>query len=186
MTKLEQHFFKVKRLFFPRWDIECLWRVSESLGSDSGHICPNGHCCIQKLVLHVLTGYEDYERMLVHLICHAVTENNHKSHWRKRMLKASKRAKQLQRPQLSEALQNDVEHYLYAIQPTLESVEKKSFEIAFNLPESTPDVWLEIVSSYYGLTGRELTREFPVAPSRGFRKAERLIQSKNERQLSFL
>ena len=186
MTLLEQHYLDIKKLFFPRWDPEGLWRVSGSLGTGSGHICPDGHCCMKERVLHVLTGHADHERMLVHLICHAVTENSHESHWRDRMLKAMMRAKQLQRRQLSEALRSEVEHYLYALKPTMESVEKKSFEIAIDLPESTPDVWLEVVSSHYGLTGIELKRKFPAAPGRGFRKAERWIRSKNERQLSFL
>ena len=63
---------------------------------------------------------------------------------------------------------------------------EKSFETAIELPESSPEIWLEVVSSSYEMTGTELTRKFPAAPSRGFRKALKYLQSRNDRQLSFL
>ena len=97
---------------------------------------------MKERVLHVLTGHADHERMLVHLICHAVTENSHESHWRDRMLKATMRAKQLHRHQLSEALRSEVEHYRYALKPTMESVEKKSFEIKYMMMPRYPGMFL--------------------------------------------
>lgn len=185
MTPLEYQFYQIKKKFFPRWDVESLWSVSGSLGTKSGHICPDGHCSMTNRTLHVLTGQDEYERILVHLICHAVTKNNHGIHWQERMILASKLAKQIKRKELSMALLSEVEHYRKSIKPNCKSVEKISYDIAVKLPQSTPEVWLEIVSSHYGLIGSELIRKFPAAPKRGFKRARRFLESKNNRQLNF-
>ena len=186
MTNLEREFITIKKLFFPRWDRDNLWGVSGSLGTGSGHICPDGHCSIENRTLHVLTGEEDHERMLVHLICHAVTENNHRTHWQERMKKVEIHARQSSMIRLADALNVDMERYKSTQDITAELVENKSYETALELPESTPEIWLEVVSSCYEMTGTELTRKFPAAPSRGFRRAEKFLQSRNDRQLSFL
>ena len=186
MTSLEREFIKIKKLFFPRWDRENLWGVSGSLGTGSGNICPDGHCSIENRTLHVLTGEEGHERMLVHLICHAVTENNHRIHWQERMKKAEIQSRQCSMNHLAIALNADLERYNSSQDITAALVEKKSYETALKLPESSPEIWLEVVSSCYEMTGTELTRKFPAAPSRGFRRAEKFLQSRNDRQLSFL
>ena len=185
MSLLEQQFCQIKTKFFPRWDPEKFWCVSGSLSTESGNICPNGHCSKADRTIHVLTNHDEHERMLVHLICHAVTENNHGRHWQERMTLASKRAKQIQKNELSIEILSEVEHYKKSIKPTCNSVEKKSYETAVNLPECSSSVWLEIVSSHYGLTGSELEKKFPAAPKRGFKRARRFIESINGRQLSF-
>jgi hypothetical protein len=186
MTNLEREFLNIKKFFFPRWDRENLWGVSGSLGIGSEHICPDGHCSFENRTLHILTGEEDHEQMLVHLICHAVTENNHRIHWQERMKKAEIQASQSSMIRLADALNVDLERYKSTQDITAELVEKKSYETALGLPESTPEIWLEVVSSCYEMTGTELIRKFPAAPSRGFRRAEKFLQSRNDRQLSFL
>ena len=87
---------------------------------------------------------------------------------------------------LADSLKNDLDRYQNLGEVTAKEIEKKSFETAIELPGSSPEIWLEVVSSCYEMTGTELTRKFPAAPSRGFRKAEKLLQSRNDRQLSFL
>ncbi len=124
--------------------------------------------------------------MLVHLICHAVTENNHRIHWQERMKSAELHARQSSMIQLADSLKYDLNRYQNLGEITAKDVEKKSYETALELPESTPEIWLEVVSSCYEMTGTELTRKFPAAPSRGFRRAEKFLQSRNDRQLSFL
>ena len=186
MTSLEREFISIKKLFFPRWDKENLWGVSGSLGTGSGHICPDGHCGFENRTIHVLTTEEDHQWMLVHLICHAVTENNHRVHWQERMKSAELQARQSSMIRLADALKEDFKRYLNLGEVTAKEVERKSFETAIELPESSPEIWLEVVSSSYEMTGTELTRKFPAAPSRGFRKALKYLQSRNDRQLSFL
>ena len=133
-----------------------------------------------------MTTEKDHQWMLVHLICHAVTENNHRTHWQERIKATELQARQSSMIRLADSLKNDLDRYQNLGEVTAKEVEKKSFETALELPESSPEIWLEVVSSCYEMTGTELTRKFPAAPSRGFRKAEKLLQSRNDRQLSFL
>ena len=99
---------------------------------------------------------------------------------------AELQARQSSMIRLADALKEDLNRYLNLGEVTAKEVERKSFETAIELPESSPEIWLEVVSSSYEMTGTELTRKFPAAPSRGFRKALKYLQSRNNRQLSFL
>ncbi len=183
MTELESTFLRIKKAFFPKWDREQLWGVSGSLSIGSGHICPDGHCCMKERMLHVLTGHADYERMLVHLVCHAVTANNHESHWHARMRKAVEQASHLHHHALAHALQEDIDYYIQAPKPSVPQVEKISCQTALELPESSEEVWLEVVAANFRMTGAELRRKYPAAPSRGFKRAGRMRKSMDSRQL---
>ena len=102
------------------------------------------------------------------------------------MKSAELQARQSSMIRLADALKEDLNRYLNLGEVTAKEVERKSFETAIELPESSPEIWLEVVSSSYEMTGTELTRKFPSAPYRGFRKAMKYLLSRNDRQLSFL
>ena len=186
MNFLDKKFKKIKSIFFPRWDKENNWQLSNSINANFSNICPDGHCSNSSKTLYILSDINEYERMLIHLICHAIVGNNHGNLWKKRMLKVADLAKKYELNELASSINNDVYHYIKSLKPTKESVENKCYQTALNLPYSSPEVWLEIVSTSYGITGRELKKKFPKAPINGFKKAKKFFESLNDPQLSFL
>ena len=118
-----------------------------------GHICPDGYCDIENRTIHILIIDEDHQWMLVHLICHAVTDNNHWIYLQERMKSAELQALQSSMIRLADALKEDLNRYLNLGEVTAKEVEQKSFETAIELPESSPEIWLEVVSSSYEMTG---------------------------------
>ncbi len=106
---LHHQFQQIKRLFFPRWDRQNLWRISTRSRRKV-----HGHCDSDRRVIEIVVQYADQDeldRLLVHEICHAVAAGGHGKVWQSRMEKAARRADELGRTRLAEMLRQEIVEY---------------------------------------------------------------------------
>ena len=112
MNELEQEYQNIRKLFFPRWDKEGLWRVSSNPPEDGkGCFSLAGYCDPDNKIIHVMTDSEGYSITLVHEICHAVTTLSHRKKWFQRMKKANVVADQLGNNQLATEIRVDADMF---------------------------------------------------------------------------
>ncbi len=99
----------IRKTFFPRWDRERQWRIV----ADSQMIAM-GKCFRDSRLIKIpyITSREDdlYE-LLIHEICHAVTDDYHSRRWKARMLKAAEKAENIGFPSLGEVLRRNILGY---------------------------------------------------------------------------
>lgn len=103
---MKRHFHEIKRLFFPRWDRQSVWR----LRTTSTRKC-QGHCDRERKVIEIVARHidpDDQDHLLIHEICHAVTKGFHGREWQSRMEKAAERADELGRTRLAKLLREEV------------------------------------------------------------------------------
>lgn len=109
MSAMRKHFQGIKRLFFPRWDQQGLWRVSTT-----SRRRVHGHCDPDRRVIEIVVQHSDpdeRDRLLIHEICHAVADLGHGMVWQRRMEKAAVCADELGRPRLAQLLREEVANY---------------------------------------------------------------------------
>ena len=140
MNELEQEYQNIRKLFFPRWDKEGLWRVSSNPPEDGkGCFSLAGYCDPDNKIIHVMTDSEGYSLTLAHEICHAVTTQSHEKKWFQRMMKANVVADQLGNNQLATEIREDAD--MFAAAPRLSADYIGSAEKHFALIQVTDIIY---------------------------------------------
>ena len=173
MNELEQEYQNIRKLFFPRWDREGLWKVSSNLPEDGKVSSGLGYCDPDNKIIHVMTDSEGYSLTLVHEICHAVTTQSHKEKWFQRMMKANVVADQLGNNQLATEIREDADMFAEDSRKKADDIESRFYDAAFESPDLDFESILRGVATEYGLTSEELLHRWPTAPRRGFDEAKK-------------
>ena len=153
----------IRRTYFPRWDKLQQWCVKKVHGFPSFGNCDQENKTIS---LQPNLNNKLLEELLIHEICHAVTNGNHGKKWKDRMLKASKVAKQIGQMDLSNELKEDVERYVKTEEfapegfPT-KSVISEAIEdmVCVNKDVSFGEV-INVVAKNFGYYPEELLKDF--------------------------
>ena len=175
MNELEQEYQNIRKLFFPRWDREGLWKASSNPPEDGkGCFSLAGYCDPDNKIIHVMTDSEGYSLTLVHEICHAVTTQSHEKKWFQCMMKANVVADQLGNNQLATEIREDADMFAEDSRKKADDIESRFYDAAFESPDLDFESILRgVASSDYGITSEELLRRWPTAPRRGFDEAKK-------------
>lgn len=106
---IHQQFQQIKRLFFPCWDRQNVWRISTRSRRNV-----HGYCDVKRRVIEIVVQHadQDYQdKLMIHEICHAVAAGGHGKVWQRRMEKAVTKADQLGRTRLAELLRQEIVDY---------------------------------------------------------------------------
>jgi hypothetical protein len=106
---LQEGFQYVRNKFFPQWDRKHQWKIV--LDPDLPSV---GRCDSDKKLIIVCNHpqqAEDFLRLLIHEIAHAVGATGHGKKWQARFLKAADQADQIGRKELASAIRAEVEEY---------------------------------------------------------------------------
>jgi uncharacterized membrane-anchored protein YjiN (DUF445 family) len=166
---LQRHFQEIKKVFFPRWDRQDLWRVS-SRSRRKVH----GHCDPDLKVIEIVIQHSDpdeRDKLIVHEICHAVAEMSHGKKWQDRMEKAARKADELGRGRLASLLREEIIGY----QQSGSELEHAYNQIRDALNEN-PDLTFRQIARWladqYGLLVSEVATSFRRA-KKVFQEAKR-------------
>jgi hypothetical protein len=179
---IRQHFVQIKRLFFPRWDRQDLWRVSTT---SKRHI--HGRCDPELRVIEIVIQHADHDerdRLIIHEICHAVAHTSHGKKWQDRMEKAAKRADALGRQRLAQLRRDQIVAYQQS-PVSLEGIYNQIRDALADCPEATfPQIkrWL---ANEYGLLVSEVCKTFRRA-EKVFQEAKRDAQEERALQEAWL
>ena len=178
MNELEQEYQNIRKLFFPRWDKEGLWRVSSNLPEDrKGCFSLAGYCDTDNKIIHVMTDSEGYSLTLVHEICHAVTTQSHEKKWFQRMMKANVVADQLGNNQLATEIREDADMFAEDSQKKADDIESRFYDAAFESPDLDFESILRgVASSDYGITSEYLMQRWSAAAKKGFESGKMSAQ----------
>ena len=178
MNELEQEYQNIRKLFFPRWDREGLWKVSSNPPEDrKGCFSLAGYCDPDNKIIHVMTDSEGYSLTLVHEICHAVTTQSHEKKWFQRMMKANVVADQLGNNQLATEIREDADMFAAAPRLSAAEVESRFCDAVIDAPGLDFENIVQGVATENGITSEELLQRWPTAPKRGFEQGKiRLAQ----------
>lgn len=103
---IRQDFERIKRLFFPRWDRAGLWRVTTNSSYGVHGRCDQERKRIE--IVFLSDNPDEHDRLIIHEICHAVTNGGHETRWQDRMEAAAKQADKLKRTTLAILLRSEV------------------------------------------------------------------------------
>lgn len=98
---------KIRSLFFPRWDKQHNWKVTQRPAFRG-----NG-CCDNVLKEIVINGSFDssLDELMIHEISHAATHSYHGKKWQRRMEKAAIKADSIGREELATEIRKDYTAY---------------------------------------------------------------------------
>ena len=154
---LHRHFNEIKRLFFPRWDRQNLWRISTRSNRKV-----HGYCDVDWRVIEIVVQYADQDeldRLLIHEICHAVAAGGHGKVWQSRMEKAARRADELGRTRLAEMLRQEIVEYQEAAVGVAEGYQTVQDWLTHN-PDLTLAQVKRSLANEYGLLTSEVSTTF--------------------------
>ena len=178
MNELEREYQNIRKLFFPRWDREGLWKVSSNPPEDrKGCFSLAGYCDPDNKIIHVMTDSEGYNLTLVHEICHAVTTQSHEKKWFQRMMKANVVADQLGNHQLATEIREDADMFAAAPRLSADYIESRFCDAVFDAPSLDFESILRgVASSDYGITSEYLMQRWSAAAKKGFESGKMLVQ----------
>ena len=177
MNELEQEYQNIRKLFFPRWDREGLWKVSSNLPEDGKVSSGLGYCDPDNKIIHVMTDSEGYSLTLAHEICHAVTTQSHEKKWFQRMMKANVVADQLGNDQLATEIREDADMFAAAPRLSAAEVESQFCDAVIDAPGLDFESILRgVASSDYGITSEYLMQRWSAAAKKGFESGKMLVQ----------
>jgi hypothetical protein len=110
-SDLAREFTAVRKVYFPKWDRMRRWRCRFLRATMVTSDC-HGRCDDEKKIIYISKNAEDLIALLIHEICHAVTQRaNEGRTWQERMLKAVKVADRIGHSRLAESLRQEVVSY---------------------------------------------------------------------------
>ena len=154
---LHRHFKELKRLFFPRWDRQNLWRISTKSKRKVHGFCDVDRRVIQIVVQHA--DQDEQDKLLIHEICHAVAAGGHGKVWQGRMEKAARRADELGRKRLAEMLRQEIVEYQESAVGVAEGYQTVQDWLTHN-PELTLAQMKRSLANEYGLLASEVSTTF--------------------------
>lgn len=108
-NKLHEAFKYIKRVFFPRWDYNKQWVVKEEPCLFVMGVCNSKTKIIY--LKHFYANNPDSICLLIHEICHAVTNKNHAKKWVTRMQKAAATSQRIGNKKLEENILKEIAWY---------------------------------------------------------------------------
>ena len=184
MNGLEREYQNIRKLFFPRWDSEGLWKVSSNPPEDGKVSSGLGCCDPDSKIIHVMTDSEGYNLTLVHEICHAVTTQSHEKKWFQRMMKANVVADQLGNDQLATEIREDADMFAAAPRLSAAEVESQFCDAVIDAPGLDFESIVRGVASDLALSSKEQLKKWPAASKRGFESGK--IRSAQIRGLNLI
>lgn len=158
-------FQNIKRLFFPRWDQGDEWTLEEHDDLHGADAC----CRIAEKKIQICSSEEtlvQLEVLLLHEICHAVTNGRHGKLWSKRMEKAAVRAEQLDKHYLAAAINSEIQDHRTRYQacsaPLFYGIVRDL--VFLNYPGHTQEEILSAAGRAIGLSHEEVVANYPRAP----------------------
>ena len=104
---IDHSFRRVRRDFFPRWDVAGVWGVRYDATEPR-----DARCYVRERLIRfsrVDPDLDARDSLVIHEICHAVTTGDHLDRWVGRMKRAAARADHLGRPRLARHIREDAE-----------------------------------------------------------------------------
>jgi hypothetical protein len=111
-------FNQIKREFFQKWDLKNQWKIrkgSHGRWKSEGKqfsTSESGYCDPEKKTIWL---NDSSELVIIHEICHAVTTGRHGKKWQQRFKKASDRAAEIGKGELSAQILEEIMGYKKAI-----------------------------------------------------------------------
>jgi hypothetical protein len=150
---------KIRRDYFPRWDLKGEWRfhVQKNLPS-LGKADPERKAIRVRPETYFSPAY-----LLVHEIAHAVTNGSHAVLWRRRMDQAAVRAAKLGEKDLADVIRHEQENYRTSPLIDCHWIYGQIEDWTAEQPGKTFKEIMEAICWDYGMTQREFLRFFPRA-----------------------
>jgi len=159
-ARLREKYPYIRRVFFPRWDRKGEWRIKlcDRIGMN-GPGRTDGLCEHKSKTIFVSREHDpkELDLVLIHEIAHAVTRGGHGERWVARMEKAARRAEQIGRSELAEAIRREV------AAPTLteDDVYDEVREFVDSHPKESLKAAVSFVAFRYGRTDDEFLAWYP-------------------------
>ncbi len=173
----------IHKTFFPLWDQKGQWAIKEDYKLLGQGLCSEDKKTI--FLQFVSSKNDDLYLLLIHEICHAVTNSSHGKKWFDRMLKASNRAKEIGLKNLSERLLNELVGYKEAppinakyVYGTIEDWVIQSETLVPYKP------LIEALSKDLGCTKGDLTKKYTLT-KRAYQKAVKLRKQNEQAEKAF-
>ena len=103
--RLLELFARVRKRFFPEWDLNCKWEIVA--GQRKRSKGETGYCSSKEKRIYIHpNGVKDMPddgllALIIHEICHDVATAHHTERWIERMERAARRAESLEQPKLA-------------------------------------------------------------------------------------
>lgn len=155
--RLHDAFAYVRSTFFPLWDRDAEWTVSEA-----GDLPVDGKSDERKktIAVHVVADDDDeLHFLLIHEICHAVATTGHGKKWLDRLMKAGDRARLLGREPLADLICNEVQRYARSerrLKVIAELIYNTIEDLVFYNPSATYEAVIDTVALQFGFYRDEL------------------------------
>lgn len=155
--RLHDAFAYVRSIFFPLWDRNAEWTVSEVVD-----LPVDGKSDERKkmIAVHVVADNDDdLHCLLIHEICHAVASTGHGKKWLDRLLKAGDRARRIGRETLAKLVYDEVERYAKSekrLKVIAELIYNTIEDLVFYNPSATYEAVIDSVALQFGFYRDEL------------------------------
>jgi hypothetical protein len=168
MMDLQTTFATLCALYFPRWRAAATWTVREgpkatwTEGTAQYGTTEQGYCDKDTRTIFI---QNPVPAVLVHEICHAVTDGWHGVHFQRRLALAHQRAVALKDADLAAGLANDLRDCaLPGLPQSAPSVYGRVEDILLDAPAVTLDRIVTSFANDFALTPDEVLRRYPRLP----------------------
>jgi len=158
--RLHDAFAYVRSTFFPLWDRDAEWTVSEV-----GDLPVDGKSDEREktIAVHVVSDDDDLHFLLIHEICHAVASTGHGKKWLDRLMKAGDRARRIGRETLADLIYNEVQRYARSerrLKVIAELIYNTIEDLVFYNPSAACEAVIDSVALQFGFYRDELLDKF--------------------------
>ena len=152
--ELQKMYQDIRRTYFPKWDKKCEWKLElvEDLNGSQG-FCDTQNKTIYTLYINNL--------IIIHEICHAVTEQGHNKKWTTRTELAAKDAEKDGDSELATEIRNQLEAYDMSPKITAKMVYNEVQDIAYmSSSDISYEDTIEFVRRNYGMSERDFLKKY--------------------------
>lgn len=152
--ELQEIYQDIRRTYFPKWDKKCEWKL-KLLEDINGS---QGFCDTQNKTIYTL--YTN-NLVIIHEICHAVTEQGHNKRWTTRMELVAEDAEKDGNSELATEIRNQIEAYSMSPKITAKMVYNEIQDIAYmSSSDISYEDTIEFVRRNYGMSERDFLKKY--------------------------
>ena len=155
--KISDTYKVICEAYFPLFDRKKQWVVKYS-----DKIAADGFCDDKNKIIFIgrTTSRMSLQLLLIHEICHAVSNPGHGKKWKNRMLMVAKQAVSLGERELATRIEDEIRSYDLGIKPTAQMAYNTLGDCIIDLPKASFETVSKLVAKEYGFSPQEFERRF--------------------------